>query len=50
MVAAAFERSLLLLAGGLDRNVIRLLPPLTVADDELEEGLTILDEVLSAGG
>jgi 4-aminobutyrate aminotransferase len=50
VVAAAFERSLLLLACGLYGNVIRLLPPLTIADDELEEGLTILDEALAAGG
>ena len=50
VVAAAFERSLLLLACGLYGNVIRLLPPLTIADDELDEGLTILDEALAAGG
>jgi 4-aminobutyrate aminotransferase/(S)-3-amino-2-methylpropionate transaminase len=50
VVAAAFERSLLLLACGLYGNVIRLLPPLTVTSDELDEGLTILDEVLATGG
>ena len=37
-MAAAFERSLLLLSCGLYGNVIRLLPPLTIADDELDEG------------
>jgi 4-aminobutyrate aminotransferase len=50
VVSAAFDRSLLLLACGLYGNVLRLLPPLTIADDELEEGLTILDEALAAGG
>jgi 4-aminobutyrate aminotransferase len=50
VVAAAYERGLLLLACGLYGNVLRLLPPLTIADEELEEGLAILDEALAAGG
>ena len=50
VVAAAFERSLLLLACGLYGNVFRLLPPLTIADDELDEGLAILEEALTASG
>jgi len=49
VVAAAFDRSLLLLACGLYGNVIRLLPPLTVTDDEFDEGLAILEEALAAG-
>jgi 4-aminobutyrate aminotransferase/(S)-3-amino-2-methylpropionate transaminase len=49
-VAAAFERSLLLLACGLYGNVLRLLPPLTITDDELDEGLGILEEALAVGG
>src|SRR4029077_6551236 len=36
--AAAFEKGLLLLSCGLDGNVIRLLPPLTAADEELGRG------------
>ncbi len=48
VVAAAFERGLLLLACGLDGNVLRLLPPLNVDDDELERGLAILGESLAA--
>jgi 4-aminobutyrate aminotransferase/(S)-3-amino-2-methylpropionate transaminase len=48
VVAAAFERGLLLLACGLDGNVIRLLPPLTISDGELEEGLGALAEALVA--
>jgi 4-aminobutyrate aminotransferase / (S)-3-amino-2-methylpropionate transaminase / 5-aminovalerate transaminase len=48
--AAAFEKGLLLLSCGLDGNVIRLLPPLTAADEELERGLTLLEESLGDAG
>ena len=48
IVAAAFERGLLLLACGMYGNVIRLLPPLTIDADELEDGLTLLEESLDA--
>ena len=48
IVDAAFERGLLLLACGLYGNVIRLLPALTIDDDELEEGLALLEESLDA--
>jgi len=48
IVDAAFERGLLLLACGLYGNVIRLLPALTIADDELEEGVGLLDDALAA--
>ena len=47
-VAAAFERGLVLLSCGLYGNVIRLLPPLNIASDELDEGLAILEEALAA--
>ena len=48
IVDAAFERGLLLLSCGLYGNVIRLLPALTIADEELGEGLDLLEESLSA--
>jgi 4-aminobutyrate aminotransferase/4-aminobutyrate aminotransferase/(S)-3-amino-2-methylpropionate transaminase len=48
--AAAFEKGLLLLSCGLDGNVIRLLPPLTAADEELERGLSLLEEALGSAG
>jgi 4-aminobutyrate aminotransferase len=48
--AAAYEKGLLLLACGLDGNVIRLLPPLTAADEELERGLALLEEALGDAG
>jgi 4-aminobutyrate aminotransferase/(S)-3-amino-2-methylpropionate transaminase len=50
VTAEAFDRGLLLLSCGLYGNVIRLLPPLTVSDDELERGLTLLEESLAAAG
>jgi 4-aminobutyrate aminotransferase-like enzyme len=45
-VAAARERGLLLLTCGLHGNVIRLLPPLTIGEEDLERGLAILEESL----
>ncbi|HEY4237092.1 MAG TPA: aminotransferase class III-fold pyridoxal phosphate-dependent enzyme, partial [Gaiellaceae bacterium] len=47
---AAFEKGLLLLSCGLDGNVIRLLPPLTASDEELERGLVLLEEALGDAG
>jgi 4-aminobutyrate aminotransferase len=47
---AAFEKGLLLLSCGLDGNVIRLLPPLTASDEELDRGLTVLEEALGDAG
>ena len=45
-MAAAREHGLLLLACGLYGNVIRLLPPLTIGDGELGEGLDALESSL----
>jgi 4-aminobutyrate aminotransferase len=42
-VAAARERGLLLLSCGLYGNVIRLLPPISIADDDLADGLDALE-------
>ena len=50
ITAAAFERGLLLLSCGLYGNVLRLLPPLTVSDEELGRGLELLEESLAAAG
>jgi 4-aminobutyrate aminotransferase-like enzyme len=47
VVSAAFERGLLLLSCGLYGNVIRLLPPLTISEADLEEGLGLLEEALA---
>ncbi|MEP6693894.1 MAG: aspartate aminotransferase family protein [Chloroflexota bacterium] len=45
-IKRACERGLLLLRAGLFSNVIRTLVPLTITDDQLEEGLNILDASL----
>ncbi|MGH7522117.1 MAG: aspartate aminotransferase family protein [Gemmatimonadales bacterium] len=45
IVAAARERHLLVLTAG--PNVIRIVPPLTISRDDLERGITILEEVLA---
>jgi len=42
VVETALQEGLLLLTAGQYSNVIRTLAPLSIADDELEEGLTIL--------
>jgi 4-aminobutyrate aminotransferase len=44
----ARENGLLLLSCGLYGNVIRLLPPLTATDEELERGLDILAEAVDS--
>jgi 4-aminobutyrate aminotransferase / (S)-3-amino-2-methylpropionate transaminase / 5-aminovalerate transaminase len=49
VVGAAFDRGLILLSCGLYGNVIRLLPPLTITAEELDEGLALLEEALAAG-
>ncbi|HEY7397512.1 MAG TPA: aspartate aminotransferase family protein [Gaiellaceae bacterium] len=46
ITAAARERGLILLSCGIYGNVIRILVPFTVADDELDRGLDILQECL----
>jgi 4-aminobutyrate aminotransferase len=48
VVDAAFDRGLILLSCGLYGNVIRLLPPLNITAEELDEGLAILEESLAA--
>jgi 4-aminobutyrate aminotransferase/4-aminobutyrate aminotransferase/(S)-3-amino-2-methylpropionate transaminase len=48
VTAAAFDRGLIVLSCGLYGNVIRLLPPLTITEEELDEGFGILEESLAA--
>ena len=50
VTAAAREKGLVLLSCGLYGNVIRLLPPLSATDEELERGLVILEEALGDPG
>ncbi len=46
VTTSAREQGLLLLSCGLYGNVIRLLPPVTATDEELERGLGILEHAL----
>jgi 4-aminobutyrate aminotransferase len=48
VTVAAREQGLLLLSCGIYGNVIRLLPPLTATDEELQRGLSILESSLAA--
>jgi 4-aminobutyrate aminotransferase / (S)-3-amino-2-methylpropionate transaminase / 5-aminovalerate transaminase len=50
VTAAARDEGLLLLSCGLYGNVIRLLPPLSATDEELERGLGILEDALGNAG
>jgi 4-aminobutyrate aminotransferase/(S)-3-amino-2-methylpropionate transaminase len=50
IIRAAVDRNLLLLSCGLDENVIRLIPPLTLTEEELTQGLDILEASLEAAG
>jgi diaminobutyrate-2-oxoglutarate transaminase len=45
--AAAFARGLLMETSGPDGEVMKLLPPLTLTDDELTQGLSIIDESIA---
>ncbi len=49
-VAAARERGLVILSCGLYGNVIRLLVPLVVSDDDLARGFELLEESLATAG
>jgi acetylornithine/N-succinyldiaminopimelate aminotransferase len=44
VVQAAFEKGLLICTAG--ENVVRLLPPLVISDDEIVEAVEVLNEVL----
>jgi 4-aminobutyrate aminotransferase/(S)-3-amino-2-methylpropionate transaminase len=46
ITAAARERGLVLLSCGIYGNVIRILVPFTISDDDLERGLDILEGCL----
>jgi 4-aminobutyrate aminotransferase / (S)-3-amino-2-methylpropionate transaminase / 5-aminovalerate transaminase len=48
VLAAAREKGLIILRCGVHHNVIRTLMPLTIPDDQLEEGLDILGASLGA--
>jgi 4-aminobutyrate aminotransferase/(S)-3-amino-2-methylpropionate transaminase len=47
VVQKALQEGLMLLTAGQQGNVIRTLMPLSISDDELEEGLSILARAVS---
>ncbi|WP_027155855.1 diaminobutyrate--2-oxoglutarate transaminase [Mesorhizobium sp. WSM2561] len=42
----AFENGLLIESSGPNRDVIKVLPPITITDDELHDGIAILDQAI----
>jgi 4-aminobutyrate aminotransferase/(S)-3-amino-2-methylpropionate transaminase len=48
IVKEAINKGLLLLSAGIFGNVIRILMPLTITDEQLEEGLAILEESIES--
>ncbi len=48
IVGAALERGLVMETSGPESEVLKLLPPLTITDEELEKGLRLLDESIAA--
>jgi len=47
LIAAAYEHGLALLSCGVNGNVIRFLPALTISDELIDEGLDILEACLA---
>ncbi|MFN8490059.1 MAG: 4-aminobutyrate--2-oxoglutarate transaminase [Caldilineaceae bacterium] len=48
IVEEAYKRGLMLIRAGLYSNCVRTLAPLTITDDELDEGLNVLGEAIAA--
>jgi len=48
VIDRALQRDLLLLTCGTDDNVIRVMPPLTIEESELNHGLDIIEEAIVA--
>jgi 4-aminobutyrate aminotransferase / (S)-3-amino-2-methylpropionate transaminase / 5-aminovalerate transaminase len=48
IIKGAYERGLLILGAGIYGNVVRILMPITITDDQLEEGLVIFGEAVEA--
>ncbi|MFD1984578.1 diaminobutyrate--2-oxoglutarate transaminase [Mesorhizobium newzealandense] len=47
---AAFQNGLLIESSGPNRDVIKVLPPITITDEELDHGIAILDHALQEQG
>ncbi|MFZ5646290.1 MAG: 4-aminobutyrate--2-oxoglutarate transaminase [Bacillota bacterium] len=46
VISECYKRGLLVLGAGIFSNVVRMLMPLSITDEQLEEGLSILENVL----
>jgi 4-aminobutyrate aminotransferase-like enzyme len=46
VVRAGLQRGLILLQSGVDGTSITLAPPLTIADDQLERAIALLDRTI----
>lgn len=46
ILTKAHQKGLIVMSAGLNGNIIRLLTPLVVTDDQLEEGFNVLSEVI----
>ena len=44
------DDGVIVLTCGPDENVLRLIPPLTITDDELDHGLDVLCDAITTGG
>ena len=44
------KRGLIVINCGPERNIIRLIPPLTISDEELGEALDILEQAIETAG
>lgn len=47
VIQACLDRGLILLSAGIYGNVIRLLTPLAITDDQLEEGLDVIEQAFA---
>ena len=45
---ACFERGMIAEAAGWDQETLKLMPPLTIGDDDHDAGLDILEEAVGA--
>ena len=46
VIKEALKKGLLLAGAGLHKNIIRLLVPLVITDEQLNEGLDVLDKAI----
>ena len=50
LIKRCYKNGLIVISCGVYRNVIRILVPLVITDDQLEQGLAILQDMLKGMG